>query len=89
MITLLFLAMIILFGFQATYFALRFVVHLKEGKVVLASILCALNTTGWVLAVSRELHFLPRWGAAPILALGFCVGMVGVLCILHTESQRP
>jgi hypothetical protein len=55
----------------------------------LPSLMVALLPLGWVVAAARELKWVPRWGAAPILAGAFAFGLVAVSVILWWELHQP
>lgn len=91
MITLIF---VITFGSWFTvsaYFIHRFVLHRLGPKKRWnwPSLVCAVAPIGWIVAPARELHWLPRWGASPLLALSFAIGLLALLIIANFERQAP
>lgn len=90
MITAVFGTICLCWGFVSVYFLWRFI-RFRLGPMrswSWPSLVCAVAPLGWVVAPARELHWLPRVGASPMLALSFSIGILAVLIILNFERQR-
>jgi len=89
MISLTFGCICACWGSVSLYFVWRFIQHRigPSKRWNWPSLVCAVGPIGWVVAPARELHWLPRAGATPLLALSFAFGFLAVLIVLNFERQ--